>query len=59
VQLHERVIAFDFVRFAASYIEGQRIAFGIRAEVNFGREAAARAAERFLILIPPFAPAAC
>jgi hypothetical protein len=27
--------------------------------VDFGREAAARAAERFLFLIPPFTPAAC
>ena len=41
------------------YIEGQRVAFGVRAEVDFGREPAARAAERFLILIPPFTPAAC
>jgi hypothetical protein len=34
-------------------------AFGVRAEMDFSREAAARAAERFLILIPPFTPAAC
>ena len=27
--------------------------------MDFGREAAARAAERFLFLIPPFTPAAC
>jgi hypothetical protein len=27
--------------------------------MDFGREAATRAAERFLILIPPFTPAAC
>ena len=36
-----------------------RVAFGVRAEVDFGREAAARAAERLLLLIPPFTPAAC
>ena len=57
MQPHERVIAFDLVRFAAGDIEGQRVAFGVRAEVDFGREAAARAAER-LALLPPFAPAA-
>src|SRR5215831_4135708 len=34
-------------------------ALGVRAEMDFSREAAARAAERFLILIPPFTPAAC
>jgi hypothetical protein len=47
------------VNLAARDIEGQRVAFGIRAEVDFGREAAARAAERFLFLVPPFTPAAC
>jgi hypothetical protein len=59
MQPHERLIAFDLVRLAAGDIEGQRVAFGVRAEVDFGREAAARAPERFLILIPPFTPAAC
>ena len=59
MQPPERVIAFDLVRLAAGDIEGQRVAFGVRAEVDFGREAAARAPERFLILIPPFTPAAC
>src|SRR5246500_1675908 len=54
-----RIIAFDLVRFAAGHVEGQRVAFGVRAEVDFGREAAARATERFPILIPPFTPAAC
>ena len=59
VQPRERVIAFDLVRLAAGDIEGRRVAFGVRAEVDFGREAAARAPERLLILIPPFTPAAC
>ena len=44
---------------APSELEGRRIAFGIGAQVDFGREAAARAPECFAILIPPFAPAAC
>ncbi len=51
--------SLDLVHLAAGDIESQRVAFGVRAEVDFGREAAARAAERFLILIPPFTPAAC
>ena len=59
VKFHQRIIAFDLVHLAAGDIESQRVAFGVRAEVDFGREAAARAAERFLILIPPFTPAAC
>jgi hypothetical protein len=52
MQPHERVIAFDLVRRAAGDIEGQRVAFGVRAEVNLGREAAARAPER----LPPRTP---
>jgi hypothetical protein len=59
VQLHQPIIAFDLVRFAAGKVEGQRVAFSVGAEVDFRREAAARATERFLILIPPFTPAAC
>src|SRR6266699_2927298 len=59
MQLHQRVITFDLVRLAAGHIEDQRIAFTVRPEVDFRGEAAARAAERFPILIPPFAPAAC
>ena len=59
VKLHQRIIAFDFVRLAACHIEGQRVAFGVGAEVDFGREAAARTAKCLLILIPPFTPAAC
>ena len=54
VKFHQRIIAFDLVHLAAGDIESQRVAFGVRAEVDFGREAAARAAERFLILIPPY-----
>ena len=50
------IIAFDLVRLATGDIEGQRVAFGIRAEVDFGREPTARAAERLLVLIPPFTP---
>lgn len=49
MKLHERAIAFDLVSLSAGHIEGQRIAFGVRAEVDFGREPAARAAERVLV----------
>ena len=59
VQLHQRIVAFDLMRFAAGHVESQRVALGVRAEMDFSREAATRAAERFLILIPPFTPAAC
>jgi hypothetical protein len=52
-------VGFSFVDLAAADVEGQRVALGVRAEVDFGREACARATERFLILIPPFTPAAC
>jgi hypothetical protein len=38
-------------------MEVERVAVEIGLEVDFSREAAARAAER-LILLPPFAPAA-
>jgi hypothetical protein len=38
-------------------VEVERIAVEIGLEVYLGREAAARAAER-LLLLPPFAPAA-
>ena len=54
MQLHQRVITFDLMHLAASHIEGQGIAFSVRAKVDFRGEAAARAAERFPILIPPF-----
>jgi hypothetical protein len=43
--------------FAAGQMKGQRQAVEIDLQVDFGREAAARAAER-LIVLPPFAPAA-
>jgi hypothetical protein len=59
VKLHQRLIAFDLMRLAAGHFEGERVAFSIRAEMDFGREAAARAAERLLLLIPPSTPAAC
>lgn len=54
-----RFAPFDFVRLAGCQIESQRVPFGVGAEVDFGREAAPRTAERLLILIPPFTPAAC
>jgi len=38
-------------------VEVERVAVEIGLEVDFGREAAARAAER-LAMLPPFAPAA-
>ena len=44
-------------RLASRQIEGERMALEIRLEVDFGREAPARAA-RGLIFLPPFAPAA-
>jgi hypothetical protein len=56
---HQRREALRLVSLAWADIKGQRVAFGVRAEVDFGREAAARVAERFLFLIPPFTPAAC
>jgi hypothetical protein len=59
VKRHQRLEALRLVNLTAGQFEGERIAFSIRAEVDFGREAAARAAERLLLLIPPFAPAAC
>ena len=40
------------VSLAWADIRGQRVAFGVRAEVDFGREAAARAPER----LPPRTP---
>ena len=54
VQLRQRIIAFDLVRFSGDHVEGQRVAFSVRAEVDFCGKAAARATERFLISIPPF-----
>ena len=42
---------------AAGQVEVERVAVEIGLEVDFGREAAARAAER-LAMLPPFAPAA-
>lgn len=59
VKLHQCVVGFNFVDLAAVDVEGQVVAFGIRAEVDFGREGPARGTERFLILIPPLTPAAC
>ena len=50
---------------SGSHAKGDLLTFdvtggeAVRAEMDFGREAAARAAESFLILIPPFTPAAC
>ena len=43
--------------FAAGQVEVERMAVEIGLEVDFGREAATRAAES-LMLLPPFAPAA-
>src|SRR5262249_23108286 len=59
MQFHQRIVGFALLRSPAGHVESQRIALGVRAEMDFGREAATRAAERFLILIPPFTPAAC
>ncbi len=42
---------------APSQVEVERVAVEISLEVDFGRETAARAAKR-LVLLPPFAPAA-
>jgi hypothetical protein len=58
-KLHQRVEALRLMNLAPSELEGQRIALGIGAQLDFGREAAARAPECFAILIPPFAPTAC
>ena len=43
--------------FTAGQMEVERVTVEIGLEVDFGREAATRAAER-LALLPPFAPAA-
>lgn len=48
-----RCVAF----FAAGQIEGDRMAVEVGFQVDFGGEAAARAAKRLAVL-PPFAPAA-
>ena len=40
-KLHQRIVAFDLVRFAAGQFEDERPAFGVGAQVDFGREAAA------------------
>jgi len=58
-KLHVRVVALDLMRLAAGQLEDERPAFGVGAQVDLGREAAARAPKSLLILIPPFTPAAC
>jgi carboxybiotin decarboxylase len=47
------------VPIASGQLEDERPAFGVGAQVDFGREATARSPKRLLILIPPFTPAAC
>ena len=54
MKLHQRIIAFDIVRFAGRHVEGQRVAFGVGSQVDFGREAATRTTECFLIFDSPF-----
>ena len=46
------------MRLAGREDEGERQAVGVAAQVQLGREAAARAAQRLAVL-PPLAPAAC
>ena len=53
VKLDQRAEALRVVDLAPGDIEGQRIAFGIGAEMDFGREAAARAPQRLLLFAIP------
>ena len=48
-----------FVLLAGGQQEGQQLAPTLRAEMDFGGEAAPAAAERLGRRVPPFAPAAC
>jgi hypothetical protein len=57
ILVHQRLIAFDVVRFARSERGSDREAFRIRAEMDFGREATTRTAKS-IFLNPPFPPAA-
>jgi hypothetical protein len=57
VKLRERIEVFRILNLADGDIESQRVAFAIRAEADFGREATTPATERFLNLIPLLAPA--
>ena len=52
MELHERIAAFRLVGFAARDVESQWVAFGVHAEMDFGREPASRTVDLFLILIP-------
>lgn len=59
VKRHRRGEALRFMNLIPGAIEGQRVAFGVCAEVEFGRDADARAAGRFPILLSLFTAAAC
>ena len=39
-ELHQRTVAIDPMRLAAGQLKGQRPAFGLGAQVDFGRESA-------------------
>lgn len=57
VGVHHEVVALVVRDFPAGDLGGDREAFGVGAEMDFGREATFRAAKT-LSLSPPFAPAA-
>lgn len=57
VGVHHEVVALVVRDLAAGDFRGDREAFGVGAEMDFGREATFRAAKT-LSLSPPFAPAA-
>jgi hypothetical protein len=55
--LHQRLVAFDVVRFAGRERGSDRETLRVRSEVYLGREATARTAKS-VFLNPPFPPAA-
>lgn len=57
VGVHHEIVALVVRNFPAGDLRRDREPFGVGAEMNFGREAAFRAAKT-LSLSPPFAPAA-
>jgi hypothetical protein len=48
-KLDKCIVALDLMRLAAGQLEDERPAFGVGAQVDFGREATARSPKRLLI----------
>jgi hypothetical protein len=55
---HERWGLHDIVRLPACEMKAHRAAFGIRRQVDFGRQASTGTPQR-LVFMPPFPAAAC